>query len=215
MNQYSTDSNSGKKLITISIILSVTIIILITVSYSYVRLDSDYASLKEEAWRLSSRLSEIQHSYDLLSTQYDELSKNYSSLVQSYKTIQEDYEVLKAEKDELSSKYDRLRHDYLNLEDSYYSANRAKENLEKWYSSIRSVVNLRQGSGEDVKVFITPDDPLVGRIILQTTDGWSSSGDFNEFWSELKKMYDWIISNIIYNYDSPSPILPETYGNLE
>jgi len=75
-------------------------------------------------------------------------------------------------------------------------------------------VNLRQGFGEDKMKFVTPDDPSVSLLVIQVTGGWSDTSNWNEYWSDVKRMYDWVVDNIKYAPDSPSPVLPSIEGSL-
>ncbi|MEM2584945.1 MAG: hypothetical protein QXP99_05455, partial [Thermoproteota archaeon] len=179
------------------IIISSTLLILLT--YNYIRLESDYRSLDTAFIHVSSELSEVRHSYNLLLAERDALSRKYSSLEVSYYRLKEDYAHLKTGYEDLSLKYERLNSEYsLAVEE--------KENIEAWYSSLRKSVNIRQGFDEDRMIFITPSDIEVNRIVWETTGGWSNPSDWNEFWMDLKKLYDWVVNNVMYSYDSPSPV---------
>jgi len=82
------------------------------------------------------------------------------------------------------------------------------------YASLREQINLRLGFGEDSQRFITPDDPEISALVLEITEGYSE--DATEFWRDYGRMFQWVIRNIEYSSDSPTPLLPESIdGALE
>ena len=82
------------------------------------------------------------------------------------------------------------------------------------YASLREQINLRLGFGEDSQRFITPDDPEISALVLEITEGYSE--DATEFWRDYGRMFRWVIGNIEYSSDSPTPVLPESIdGALE
>jgi len=115
----------------------------------------------------------------------------------------------------LNNNYQSLQTSYSNLQSSYSSLSQEKANIETWYASIRDQINLRHGLEENHKKFVTPDDPKVSNLVIQTTGGWSDTADWNEYWSDLRKMYDWVIYNVEYSHDSPLPLMPEMKGSLQ
>jgi hypothetical protein len=196
----------GVRILGISVILLSSA--LVFTLYQYYSLKSSYQSLSREYEEKSSILFETQSLYSSLSLQYEQLSNEHNSLKKAYFSLEANRSLVEKE-------LTRLQSEYSSLNSTYYSLVDDKSRIEEWYGSIRREINLRQGISEEKKRFITPNDPEVGRIVFQTTGGWSRSGDFNEFWSDLKKMYDWTTNNVGYSYDSPSPVLPEIYGRLE
>ncbi len=56
--------------------------------------------------------------------------------------------------------------------------------------------------------FITPNNSSVSAKVLEITGGYSE--DINEYWRDCERLYQWIVNNIAYSYDSYIPILPET-----
>ncbi|MCS7138540.1 MAG: hypothetical protein NZ873_00590, partial [Crenarchaeota archaeon] len=124
-----------------------------------------------------------------------------------YRRLNKNYTYLKYE-------YEKLYSEYGSLDSKYSSIVKEKENIESWYISLKSNVNIRQGFGEDRKIFITPNDIEVKKIVLETTKGWSNTSDWSEFWMDLERLYNWVINNIMYSYDSPSPVLPDAGGEI-
>jgi len=83
------------------------------------------------------------------------------------------------------------------------------------YQSLRDEVNQRWNQ-IDVEHFITPQDQAVHDIVYSITGGWSNPSDWDEYWTDVKAMYDWVVNNVEYRYDGLYPILPDTpYGNLD
>jgi len=88
---------------------------------------------------------------------------------------------------ELKAEYDRMLNDYANL---------------------REQINLRLGFGKDCQRFITPDDPEIWAKVLEITGGYSP--DTVELWKDYGRLFQWILRNIEYSADSPTPLLPES-----
>jgi len=68
-------------------------------------------------------------------------------------------------------------------------------------------VNERSGPA-NIESFITPQDRVIRDIVYAITGGWSNPSDFNEFWKDVKAMYNWVVENVEYRYDGLYPILP-------
>lgn len=67
----------------------------------------------------------------------------------------------------------------------------------------------------DLKPFIMPNDQAVINIVYEVTGGWSNLGDWDEFWWDVKAMYNWVVNNIEYRSDGLYPVLPyEPFGEL-
>ena len=83
------------------------------------------------------------------------------------------------------------------------------------YHNLRDKVNQRWDE-VNVEPFITPTDSDVRDVVYQITGGWSNPSDFNEYWSDVKAMYDWVVNNVDYRYDGLTPMLPyDPSGNLQ
>jgi flagellar basal body rod protein FlgB len=83
------------------------------------------------------------------------------------------------------------------------------------YQALRDRVNMRWNH-ENATLFITPTDPIVQSTVYSITGGWSNTSDWNEFWIDVKALYDWVVENIEYRYDGLYPMLPDTpFGSLE
>ncbi|MBO3797334.1 MAG: transglutaminase-like domain-containing protein [Thermoproteota archaeon] len=123
------------------------------------------------------------------------------------------YEALSFNYGVLENRFYSLEQDYNSLENRYSSLEREKAFMEEWYNTIRNQINLRSGGGDE-KLFVTPDDPMVSSIVVQTTGGWSNTVNPEEYWEDLEKMYDWVATNVKYSYDSPYPFMPEIGGSV-
>jgi len=125
-----------------------------------------------------------------------------------YSSLDSEHRALISEHQNLKSSYDTLQSGYSSLQSSY-------DSYVSDYGALRNQINqrtLQQG----VKDFITPLETAVKSKVLQITGGWSNPSDWNEFWTDVKAMYDWVVSNIEYRYDGLSPILPSSpSGNIE
>ena len=87
-----------------------------------------------------------------------------------------------------------------------------KDRLLDTYADIRGQIDLRLGIGEDCQFFLTPDDPEISALVQEITEDFSEKG----FWKDYQNIYRWIMKNIEYSRDSPTPLLPEAInGTLD
>ncbi len=107
----------------------------------------------------------------------------YATTIQLYDTTAQLYAV-KPGMDSLKAERDQILGSYVNL---------------------RRQINLRLGIKQDCQYFITPDDPEIAATVQEITNGYSSK----YLWRDYGRMYMWIIGNIKYSQDSPTPLLPE------
>ncbi|MFC1988558.1 transglutaminase-like domain-containing protein [Chloroflexota bacterium] len=76
------------------------------------------------------------------------------------------------------------------------------------YSGFKQQIANRLGSTkEDKQGFITPDNYSVSTRARAITGGYSE--DPNEYWRDMYRLYQWVVNNISYSYDSYVPVLPE------
>jgi len=112
--------------------------------------------------------------------------------------------------DDLEARYGELRKDNQALDTA--NGQLSKDNalyLGQYgeYLGIMKEVNRRLGYSCDVRQsFVTPNDADVAARVLAITGGYSS--DASEQWSDYDAMYDWVVANIKYSYDSSLPRLP-------
>jgi hypothetical protein len=150
----------------------------------------------------------LQSRYDELSSQYDSLNSKYLSLKASYDTLYSSYDELVSSYDLLNSSYVSLQSQFDNLQDSYYSG--ASD-----YFEIRYQLNQRS-QHYDSERFITPNDTAVQQTIDQVTGSWGDPSDWGEYWTDLKALYNWVVSNIPYNYNGLFSLLPSVMsGDVE
>ncbi|MGF3573671.1 MAG: transglutaminase-like domain-containing protein [Candidatus Bathyarchaeia archaeon] len=146
----------------------------------YATLQSSYDALNAQNVPLQNYTS-LKSSYDALISQFSSLQTNYSSLSMQYDVLQASYDSLQNIYNLLISQYDQLRYQ-INLRSQHY----------------------------DVTKFVTPNDPSVQQIVNQVTGGWSNPSDWDEFWADVKSLYDWVVNNIPYRGDGLFPVLPSS-----
>lgn len=175
---------------------------------NYTNLESQYNILQIDFSILQSNYSAVQATYQNLQVnytfvqaQYDLLELNYTTLEESHKllqlnhtSLQEDYNTLETQSDSLQALYNNLQTEY----NSYAAA----------YQRLRDEINQRWNE-QDVEPFITPLDLLVNATVLDVTGGWSNTSDWNEYWDDVKAMYNWVADNIEYQSDGLFPVLPD------
>ena len=80
------------------------------------------------------------------------------------------------------------------------------------YADIRRQINVRLGIKQDCQLFITPDVPEITAEVQEVTNGYSRK----YLWRDYGRLYMWVMRNIKYSQDSPTPLLPEyVNGTLE
>ncbi|MDD5126786.1 MAG: hypothetical protein PHR43_01615 [Dehalococcoidales bacterium] len=73
------------------------------------------------------------------------------------------------------------------------------------YAEIKAQLDVRLGTGQNARAFITPDEPAVAALVDNITGGFNP----DRFWRDYTEMYRWVLINVEYTQDSPTPILPE------
>jgi len=176
---------------------------------SYDALKADYDSLLSQYNVLLGQFSSLSAQYATLQSSYDALSaqsvslQNYTSLKSAYDALYLQYSSLQTDYSSLSTQYDALQASYDSLQNSYNL-------LISQYNQIRYQINLRS-QHYDITKFITPNDPAVQQIVNQVTGGWSNPSDWNEFWTDVKSMYDWVVTNTEWRADIEYfPVLPSS-----
>ena len=108
------------------------------------------------------------------------------------------------ERDKWQGKYESLEAEKRGLENKY-------RNVQSDYEGIRQAVNMRLGY-DDRKAFITPQDPLIGQEVDEIAG--NPSGDAEERWADYYRLYDWVVANVMYSFDSRLPVLPDLPSGL-
>jgi prefoldin subunit 5 len=177
-------------------VITVILVAVIAVEgFLYLNLNSSYNTLDAEHQNLKDDYGTLQAHHRTLQSNYDSLQSSYSETQTSFASLQTDYNSLNSSYNSLQTNYDTLQASW----DSYYSD----------YAKLRQLINQR-ALHLDISDFVTPNDTSVRNIVLSITGGWSNPSDWNEYWDDVKNMYDWIGNNIEYRHDGLFPILPST-----
>jgi len=113
------------------------------------------------------------------------------------------YNQLRDEYEELTSKYNDLRSMYEAISQERYRIN-------DWYALLRNSVNRRLALGDmGAKWFVMPGFNGAEKVINDVTGGWSDKANWNEYWDDIKKIYDWVLANVQCTNDPMYPLLPE------
>jgi len=206
----------------------VLVVIIVAQAFLYFSLTERYRVLDSQHQSLLSEYAKLESDYSALRSDYDSLQSSYSSLLASYSSLQASYGTLQASHSSLESSYSSLQASHSSLQSSYsslqssYSALQSSydslladyENLQSSFDSAYSdYANLRDQINQrilhlDVGDFITPNDTSVESVVFSITGGWSDPSDWDEYWSDVEAMYQWVVSNIAYRSDGLFPILP-------
>lgn len=76
------------------------------------------------------------------------------------------------------------------------------------YANLRRQIDLRVGTGQAGRYFITPDDPEISAKVQEIAGGYSDE----ELWKDYARLFQWTVKNIEYSLDNPTPLLPESVG---
>ena len=175
----------------------------------YNTLDSKYQPLLSEHVTLEDDYSSLQSDYDSLQSSYQGLQASWNSMKSSYDSMQATYSSLQSDYDSLEASYDSLQSSYSSLQTSYDTLQSSFDSYYSDYANLRNLINQR-ALHLDIMDFVTPDNPDVSNIVLSVTGGWSNPSNWNEYWSDVKKMYDWVVNNVDYRSDGLYPVLPST-----
>ena len=175
---------------------------------TYQSLQANYVALSGEHTSLGANYSTLQGTYQNLLSQHDSLNTNYNTLQSDFNTLQNQYS-------SLQTSYNALELSFSNLQTSYNISQTQYNQYVSNYQRLLSLVNQRCDQN-NIEPFITPTDPAVSDIVYQITGGWSNHSDFNEYWSDAKAMYDWVVNNVDDRNDGLTPMLPyDPSGNLQ
>ena len=76
------------------------------------------------------------------------------------------------------------------------------------YADMREQINLRLGLRQDGQSFITPDEPEISAKVQEITGGYAEG----ELWHDYSRLFQWVMRNVEYSLDSPTPLLPPSAG---
>ena len=174
----------------------------------YESLNSEYLALKVSYDELNaSQKSVFESQYLSLQSRYDALSSQYDSLNSQYLSMQASYDALDSSYDALDSSYDILNASHVSLQLQFDELYESYSTVASDYFEIRYQLNQRS-QHYDLERFITPNDASVQQTIAEVTGGWSNTSDWDEYWTDIEALYDWVVNNIPYNYDGLFPVLP-------
>lgn len=114
-----------------------------------------------------------------------------------------------------SLEYNLLRLKHNSLTHEYDALETQNVLFQSEYDQLRHRINQRS-QHNNASNFITPYNSSVEQIVTEITGGWSDPSNWDEFWEDVKAMYNWVINQIEYRYDGLFPTLPtELSGNTE
>jgi hypothetical protein len=178
---------------------------------SYESLYADYLSLQSQLETLKEQYDSLNSEYLSLKSSYDELNSSqasdfaesqYLSLQKRYDELNAQYVALISQRLSLQTSYNSLQLQFAALQDSYDAATSE-------YEQIKYQINQR-AQHYDISVFITSNDSSVQQVTNQITGGWSNQSDWNEYWTDIKALYNWVVNNVAYRSDGLFPLLPSS-----
>jgi hypothetical protein len=178
---------------------------------SYEALYADYLSLQSQLETLKEQYDSLNSEYLSLKSSYDELNSSqasdfaesqYLSLQKRYDELNAQYVALISQRLSLQTSYNSLQLQFAALQDSYDAATSE-------YEQIKYQINQR-AQHYDISVFVTSNDSSVQQVTNQITGGWSNQSDWNEYWTDIKALYNWVVNNVAYRSDGLFPLLPSS-----
>lgn len=185
--------------------------------------------LMDENSNLTASISDLQNQIATLEYQLTKLNDQKEDLDAQVEELSWQKAVLEEQLNESLSENTELIQRIADLENQIYDLDLQIADLEfeifcleqeyadyvAAYQNLIETVNQRWNH-RNVEDFITPQDQVVEDIVYSITGGWSDTSDWSEFWSDVKKMYNWVVDNIEYRSDGIYPMLPdEPSGNLK
>jgi chaperonin cofactor prefoldin len=222
------EQTSGKKVVSrnIAVALGIICILLAVVSVGTVvshyplintiqSKDSQISSLNSQIEVKDSQISSLNSQISSKDSTITNLNSKITTKNSEYSALQSEHSTLQDSHDSLQTNYNSLQSSYSSLQSNYNSLQSGYDSYISSYDNLRSKINNRT-FGTDGMYFITPQDSTVKNLVIQITGGWSNSSDWNEAWTDIKMMYDWIVNNIEYRADGLFPVIPATpFSSLE
>lgn len=166
-------------------------------------------NLETKVSYLTDEKDSLQKMIDDLEVDKTNLQSQINSLTEENDNLYGEVDSLKEKKAGLQNQIDDLLEEINDLEWEIWDLDWRYNSYVDSYEEIQESINLRSSHPtKEEKNMITPDDPDVQSIVLSVTGGWSDHNDWNEYWDDCKKLYDWIVDNIEYRSDGFYPILP-------
>jgi len=197
--------------------------------HEYVSLNSTYVKLLKEHEGLLRNYTSLREEYASLTTKYSELSKNYAELRTNYSRLKAAYSGVVAQLNTLSRKYSALESNYSALSEKYYALHDEYLRLARNYTSLTSKYSALRARYSNLLTAIEAlmnatrergglDDSFKPNYI----DWWSTpveeavkSINFNAYGDPYRAIYDWIITHVTYNYDTPEVIITSPNATYE
>ncbi len=171
---------------------------------SEIQLDDTLEELRDAQIQLDDTLGELVDAqarfYDAQTEMVDtylQLSATEARLVDS----EEQLSLAKTQLDIVSNRLD-MTETQLDVE-----KNNNNQMLDQYAGFKRQIANGIGATNQDRQGFITPENYLVSEKAQEITGGYSE--DINEYWRDVYRLYQWVVNNISYSYDSSMPVLPE------
>ena len=190
----------------LSIISLILLVISVLFGVAYVSARSSLSNTKHELSQAQEQLTLASNDLSIAQT---ELSTAESNLLKTSADLQIASTDLADKIVELAAAESELRNTKLNLNTVTRQRDAAVEKNDSFttsYSAIRKAINLRAGEDENGKQFITPKDPAVIQKALEITGAFSTNS--GERWADYQRLYEWVVDNIEYNYDTEIPWMP-------
>lgn len=136
-----------------------------------------------------------------------DLETSLANLKTENDDLKDELSLVKGERASLSRQKTSLQAEYDTMEDNRDALKASNASLQAGYEQIRHAINLKQAMyPHERRQFVMPYDTGLDGLVANVTGGYS--GDVNEQWQDYERMYDWVVANIRYSYDSPLPIMP-------
>jgi hypothetical protein len=171
------------------------------------------ATQQDEMNSVQAELNSVQANLNSVQTELDRKNAEVAQVQTDISNTETD---LNAVTDELTSTETQLAQAKRDLVDANHQLDNAaalNTQMADSYTTLRNEIDQKTGSGADCESFVTPDDPDVAAQAQDIAGSFAENA--NERWGDFRRMYDWVVDNIDYNYDTSIPLLPSSLDSYE
>ena len=185
-----------------------------------IELIDDLNELRIEYTALINEYDKIQQTYEDFIEEKNETDEKYAVVLSNFTTLEREQKENLDNLIELRSDYDSLWENYMDSQTVYDSLEVDMSNLiveyqdyQDKYLGIMEEINARVGFGDLKGRMITPSDNVLMNVTLQITSTTGERKTAVQRRIDIRGLYDWVVTHIIYTFDSPHPVFSEDISN--
>lgn len=216
-NDYS-GYNIGNRMVNMKIVLSVLLSLAVIGCFIFgVAFTSTRSDLNQAETQLANAHTELTDTQNQLAGVNTELAQTRTELTDTKTDLTKTRADLHTASEDLSATESELSTTKFSLIDVTTERDTALAKNVAFiadYSSLRDQINTKAGQGKHAQLYFSPNDPDVAAKTLAVAGVFSQNN--NEFWADYQRLYQWVVDNIEYNYDTNIPFMPTgVNGNIK